>query len=117
MNKLLILALLLYSISCKTSCENPELIPSDSKECHNRAADDDKYCCYYEGHNLDTDQNEKFCWEFIKKKIDDNKVQETIKNIEDGTDDHVSKKHNKVKLNCFASHLKIYSLLALLLLF
>ena len=119
MKKLLIFVALVYAISCSQGCGDDEYIPTEPKKCHDLAVDDKntKYCCYYEGHNVDTDKDEKFCWEFEKTKIDNNKVKDTISQIEKGTDSHVTKAHKNVKLDCFASYLKNYFLMGLLLLF
>ena len=119
MKKLLIFVALVYAISCSQGCGDDEYIPTEPKKCHDLAIDDKntKYCCYYEGHNVDTDKDEKFCWEFEKTKIDNNKVKDTISQIEKGTDSHVTKAHKNVKLDCFASYLKNYFLMGLLLLF
>ena len=117
MKKLIILIALVYAISCLSTCED-EINPSEPETCHNmkETSVPNSYCCYYEGHNLSTDVNEKRCWEFEKSKIDNDGVDNVISQIEKGTDSHVTKPHDKVKLDCFASYLQNYFLLGLLLL-
>ncbi len=119
MKKLIIFIALVYAISCKTMCDGSE--PSEAKDCFDLETTDDKnnYCCYYTGINVDNSSDpEKYCWEFLKSAIDNDKVYDTIKAIEDGTDSHCEgQKKKDVQLDCFASYLKNYFLLGLLLLF
>ncbi len=68
--------------------------------------------------NLSTNQKEIFCWAFLKTSIDDDKIDDTIKEIEKGTDSHVTKKHSDVELDCFSFYEKLnYILIGLLILF
>ena len=120
MKNVFILITLYTTIYCAIECEGEQsrnITDISPNGCHALSVDADRYCCYYEGHNVDTDKDEKFCWEFEKTKIDNNKVKDTISQIEKGTDSHVTKAHKNVKLDCFASYLKNYFLMGLLLLF
>ena len=117
--KNIILFITLYiAISCTTECESYETQPNSPDVCHKLATQDNEYCCYYEGKNLDTNQNEKACWVFAKTQIDNDQYKRTIEDINKGTDSHVTKKHSDVKLDCFSSYEKLnYLLIALLILF
>ncbi len=121
MKKLIIFIALVFAISCKTMCDDDEYVPSEAKSCFDLETTDDKnnYCCYYTGTSVENSSDpEKYCWEFSKSVIDNDKVYDTIKKIEDGTDTHCGgKKKKDVQLDCFASYLKNYFLLGLLLLF
>ena len=121
MKKLIIFIALVFAISCKTMCGDDEFEPSEAKDCNDLETSDDNknYCCYYTGTNVENSSDpEKYCWEFLKTDIDNDKVYDTIKAIEDGKDSHTGgKKKKDVKLDCFASYLKNYFLLGLLLLF
>ena len=117
--KNIILFITLYiAISCTTECESYKTQPNSPEVCHKLAAQNNEYCCYYEGKNLDTNQNEKACWAFAKTQIDNDQYKKTIEDINKGTDSHVTKKHSDVKLDCFSSFEKLnYLLIALLILF
>ena len=116
MKKLILFFMLYFAIDCKLNCESEEITNPTPDICHDLQAENNHYCCYYEGKNLDTNENEKFCWAFYKDKIDNNKYTEVIEAIEKGTDSHVTKKHSKVELDCFSSYEAInYFLLALII--
>ena len=119
MKKLIIFIALVYAISCSTACGDEQFDPSDAKACFNLPTEENNYCCYYTGTSVEnSSDSEKYCWEFAKSDIDNDKVYDTIKKIEDGTDTHCGgKKKKDVQLDCFASYLKNYFLLGLLLLF
>ena len=106
MKNIILFITLYFAISCLTECENYEAQPNSPDVCHKLAAQNSEYCCYYEGKNLDTNQNEKACWAFAKTQIDNNKYKETIEDIKKGTDSHVTKKHSDVKLYFFSSYKK-----------
>ena len=118
MKKITLFIVLFIAISCTTECESYETQPNSPEECHKLASLEGQYCCYYEGFNLDTNQNEKACWAFANTQIDDNKYKDTIDDIKKGTDSHVTKKHSDVKLDCLSSYekLKNYLLIALFIL-
>ena len=101
MMKALLLSILYITISCNLVCEDPGITTITPEECHKLAVDSNQYCCYYEGKNLDTKLDEKYCWAFRKDQIDNKKVKEAIEAIEKGTDSHVTKPHSGVKLDCF----------------
>ena len=116
MKKIIIFISVVYAISCLL-CEG-QRSPSNPGICHSLQTDlDDSYCCYYEGLNTATNTNEKECWEYEKVKIDNNGYKDVISAIEDGTDRHVTQKHENVKLDCFASYIKNFLFIGLLLLF
>ena len=117
--KILILFIVLFvTISCTTLCGGEVAIPNKPEECHKMDIDESQYCCYFEGKNLNSNENEKFCWAFAKTQIDDDKYKDVIKAIEKGTDSHVTKKHSDVKLDCYSFFEKLnYFLLVLLVLF
>ena len=118
MKKLILFSILFYSIYSATLCEGEETGPNKPEDCHNMDKEENQYCCYYEGKNLATNENEKHCWAFPKNRIDDDNYKEVIEGIEKGTDSHVTKKHSDVKLDCFSFYEKLnYLLLALLILF
>ena len=114
----LLLFITLYTfIYCAAECEGEQVTNISPEGCHSLLVDSDKYCCYFEGKNLDTNKDEKFCWAFKKEQIDENKVKNTIETIEKGTDSHVTKKHSSVKLDCFDRVINLsYSLFSLLIL-
>ena len=118
MKKIGLFIALFIAISCTTECESYGSPPNSPDVCHKLATQDSQYCCYYEGKNLDTNQNEKACWAFAKTQIDNNKYKDTIEAINKGTDSHVTKKHSDVKLDCLSSYekLKNYLLIVLLIL-
>ena len=116
MMKGLLLSILCITISCNLECESTNVTTITPEECHKLAVDANQYCCYYEGKNLDTSHDEKYCWAFRKEQIDDKKVKETIEAIEKGTDSHVTKKHSGVKLDCFGLFAKFNPVLIGLLL-
>ena len=114
----LVFACLIYGGLSSTTCENDEIQVTEAKICHSLStSEDDSYCCYYTGKNLETGKNEVNCWEFKKFRIDNDKVFDTIKEIEKGTDDHVTKKHESVKLDCQGSYIKNILILLSLFLF
>ncbi len=115
MKKLILFSILYISISCSTLCEEVgEIVPKEPEDCHKLTSADGPYCCYYEGKNLDTNQEEKYCWGYYRERIDNDKVKEVIDAIEKGTDSHVTKKHSDVKLDCFSFYEKLnYFLFAL----
>ena len=118
MKKLIIFIALVYSISCSSMCDGT--VPEGGKKCtdYEKADPNNDYCCYYTGNDAATGDSEKICWEFAKTDIDNGKIKDTIKKIEDGTESHSEgRKKNNVKLECSASYLKNYFLLGLLLLF
>ena len=118
MKKLIIFIALVYAISCKTMCDGA--LPEDDKNCTDYVKVDpnNDYCCYYTGTDVGTGDSEKMCMEFAKTAIDNYKVKDTIKAIEDGTETHCEgRKKKNVNLDCSASYLKNYFLLCLLLLF
>ena len=118
MKKIILFTILYITISCATMCGGEETQPTKPEDCHRLTAENNQYCCYYEGRNLDTNEDEKKCWGFYKTQIDDEKVKETIQAIEKGTDSHVTKKHSNVKLDCFSFYATLnYFLLALVILF
>ena len=80
MMKGLLLSILFITISCNLECESTNVTTITPEECHKLAVDSNQYCCYYEGKNLDTSHDEKYCWAFRKEQIDDKKVKETIDN-------------------------------------
>ena len=116
MMKAHLLSILFITISCSLLCEDPGVITITPEECHKLSVDSSQYCCYYEGKNLDTGADEKYCWAFHKEQIDEKKVKETIEAIEKGTDSHVTKKHSGVKLDCFGFFEKFNPILIGLLL-
>ena len=117
MKNIILFITLFIAISCTTECESYQLEPTAPEVCHKLAKLESQYCCYYEGKNLDTNQNEKACWAFAKTQIDDNQYKKTIEDINKGTDSHVTKKHSDVKLDCFSSFEKLnYLLITLLIL-
>ena len=115
MNKLIVFSILYITISCATLCgENDVIIPTKPEDCHKYTEENGPYCCYYEGKNLDTNQEQKYCWGYYRERIDNDKVKEVIDAIEKGTDSHVTKKHSDVKLDCFSFYEKLnYFLFAL----
>ena len=121
MKNVFILITLYTAIYCAIECEGEQsrnISDISPNGCHALSIQADRYCCYYEGKNLDTDKDEKFCWSFNKKQIDENQVKNTIEAIEKGTDSHVTKPHSNVKLDCFARVIKLsYVLFTLLNLF
>ena len=115
MKKIFVFSCLIYAGICTTLCESSET-PKEPKDCHVLETElDNSYCCYYKGKNLDTQLEEINCWEFKKSRIDDDQVFDTISQIEKGTDDHVTKKHENVQLDCYGSYLKNYLIIFALL--
>ena len=118
MKKLILFIILIVTISCATLCGGDVVIPNKPEDCHKMEKEESQYCCYFAGKNLDTNQNEKYCWAFAKTQIDDDKYKKTIEDIEKGTDSHVTKKHSDVELDCYSFFEKLnYLLLALIILF
>ena len=118
MKKIFLFITLYIYIYCSLSCESEQVTDISPDGCHKLSVEPDQYCCYFEGKNLDTNKDEKFCWAFKKVQIDDDKVKETIETIEKGTDYHVTKKHSNVELDCFSTFEKInFALIGLALLF
>ena len=116
MMKAFLLSILYITISCNLECESTSVTTTSPDECHKLKVDSNQYCCYYEGKNLDTNVNEKYCWAFHKEQIDNKKVENTIEDIEKGTDSHVTKKHSGVNLDCFGLFEKFNPILICLLL-
>ena len=119
MKRLFILITFIIFVTSKTTCGDEDYTPTEPNNCHTQDTQDNNnyYCCYFEGKNLDTNQNEKYCWEYTKKMIDDGQYKDAIKQIEKGTDFHTNKKHSDVKLDCFSSYLKNLFLTSILILF
>ena len=57
MKNIILFFTLYIAISCTTECESYETQPNSPDVCHKLATQDNEYCCYYEGKNLDTNQN------------------------------------------------------------
>lgn len=113
--KLIFFLAILYFINCVETCISKT--PVEPEDCEGLTLlDQTNYCCYFEGKNEQTGVFYKKCWEFKKENIDNERIQNTIEQLEKGTDDHVDKKHSGVKLDCNANYLKIFSLITFALL-
>ena len=65
MKSLVVIFALLIDVTCKTICgEEGDSIPTKPEDCHWHEVAPDNYCCYFEGKNLNTNQDEKLCMKY-----------------------------------------------------
>ena len=67
MKKIILFFTLYINIYCSALCESDQIADISTDGWHKLSVDQDQYCCYFEGKNLDTNKEEKFCWVFKKE--------------------------------------------------
>lgn len=118
MKALLILALIALSLACQKDGEfkgnDCKALEINDDEVEAGKKKEDYQCCYINSVSKTLGIEGKMCKPFLKEKIQDGKIKDLIKRIEDGTEYPQAGKAEVKKLDCNSSFIK-YSLFSLLL--